>query len=278
MKRPSRRIAFVGGLTGALLIAAWRIHRERSRERIVSHEGLDEPDVARAFNRIATMPQMRLMRWLVIRRARALQARGRAADLGSGPGYLAVELARAAPDLRVTGVDLSDEMLAEAERYTARSGLADRVRFKKGDVARIPFPDGSLDLVVSTLSLHHWRDPVGVLDEIARVLRHPEPADGRSGGSFLVFDLRRDMPAPFYLLLWFATRCIVPLALRRVNEPLGSRDAAFTAQEAVQLAAGSRLTGWRVTRGPLWLTIEGTLSAAEPHGRAGAQNMQDMKV
>jgi hypothetical protein len=67
------------------------------------------------------------------------------------------------------------------------------------------------------------------------------------------------MSSPFYLLLWFVTRCVVPGALSRVNEPLGSRDAAFTLQEAVDLAKQSRLTGWGVTQGPLWLTIEGTL-------------------
>jgi hypothetical protein len=44
-----------------------------------------------------------------------------------------------------------------------------------------------------------------------------------------------------------------------VNEPLASRDAAFTLREAALLAGQSRLPGWRVTHGPLWLTIEGTL-------------------
>jgi len=92
-------------------------------------------------------------------------------------------------------------------------------------------------LVVSTLSLHHWSDPVAVLDEITRVLR--------PGGSLLIFDLRRDMAAPFWLLLWFVTRVVVPAALRRANEPLSSRDAAYTPQEAAQLAAQSRLSGWR---------------------------------
>ena len=68
-------------------------------------------------------------------------------------------------------------------------------------MAQIPFPDDALDLVVSTLSLHHWSDPVGVLDEIARAgaLILPRAA------VLPVFDLRRDMAAPFYLLLWFVT-------------------------------------------------------------------------
>jgi ubiquinone/menaquinone biosynthesis C-methylase UbiE len=235
---------------------------------VVSHEGLDDAGVVQAFNRIATWPQMRALRWLVIRRALSLVQAGQAADLGCGPGHLLVELARAAPDLQLTGVDLSEEMLDRAEALARRAGFADRIDLKRGDAAQIPFPDGSLDLVVSTLSLHHWSDPVGVLDEIARVLRRPEPGEGRLGGSFLVFDLRRDMAPPFYLLVWFATHCIVPRALRRVNEPLASRDAAFTPGEAECLAGQSQLSGWRLTRGPLWLTLEGPVSdvpaASEP--------------
>jgi ubiquinone/menaquinone biosynthesis C-methylase UbiE len=249
MTNVRQRIALLSGLIAAVLFPLWRVYSRRPRERVVCHEGLDEPQVAQAFNRIATLPQMRLLRWFVARRAVAMTQAGQAVDLGSGPGHLVIKLAQAAPDLMVTGIDLSDEMLAEAERYARRSGLEDRITFKRGNVAQIPFPDSSLDLVVSTLSLHHWSDPVGVLDEIVRVLR--------PGGSFLVFDLRRDMTGPFYLLLWFVTRCVVPRALRQVNEPLGSRDAAFTPREATKLAAQSRLTGWRVTHGPLWLIIEG---------------------
>ena len=254
-----RGFLLLGGLAAILGLAAWRIYSRRPQKRLVSHEGLEDPAVVQAFNRMATMPQMALLRWHVARRAVAMVGAGRAADLGCGPGHLAIKLALDAPGLQVTGVDLSDEMLVEAEGYARRSGLEERLTFKKGDVAQIPFPEDSLDLVVSTLSLHHWHDPASVLDEIARVLRPPDPAQGRPGGAFLIFDLRRDMSAPFYLLLWFVTRCIVPGALHGVNEPLGSRDAAFTPEEADHLAGQSRLTGWRVTHGPLWLTIEGTL-------------------
>jgi hypothetical protein len=89
------------------------------------------------------------------------------------------------------------------------------------------------------------------------VLRRPEPSQGRSGGSYLIFDLRRDLAMPFWLLLWFAAHVIVPPALRRVNEPLASRDASYTPAETAHLANQSRLTGWRVTAGPLWLIVEG---------------------
>jgi ubiquinone/menaquinone biosynthesis C-methylase UbiE len=239
-----------GSLAGALVAVAWWLYNRRPRGRIPSPESLDDPEVARAFGWVAALPQMWLLRWFVAHRAAGMAGRGEAADLGCGPGQLVIELARRSPGLHVTGIDLSDEMLAQGQDNARRAGVADRVSFRRGDAQQIPFPDASLDLIVSTLSLHHWSDPVAVLDEIARVLR--------PGGSFLVFDLRRDMAAPCWLLLWFATRVVVPAALRRVNEPLGSRNAAYTPQGAAQLAEQSRLSSWRVTRGPLWLTIEGT--------------------
>jgi len=243
-----------GGLVGALVAAGWWLYSRRPRERIPSRESLDDPGVARAYGWVAMSPPMRLLRWFVARRAAGMTRRGEAADLGCGPGHLVIELARRSPGLHVTGIDLSDEMLAQGQDNARRTGVAERVSFRQGDARQIPFPDASLDLVVSTLSLHHWSDPVAVLDEIARVLR--------PGGSFLVFDLRRDMAAPFWLLLWFVTHVVVPAALRRVNEPLSSRNAAYTPQEAARLAAESlaaqsRLSGWCVTHGPVWLTIEG---------------------
>jgi ubiquinone/menaquinone biosynthesis C-methylase UbiE len=239
-------------LVGGLIFTGGWLYSRRPRERTPSLESLDDPKVARAYGWVTTMPPMRLLRWFVVHRAVGMTKRGEAADLGCGPGQLVIELARRSSGLHVTGIDLSDEMIARGQKNARRAGVADRVSFRRGNAQQIPFPDASLDLVVSTLSLHHWSDPVAVLDEIARVLR--------PGGSFLVFDLRRDMAAPFWLLLWFATHVVVPAALRRVNEPLSSRNAAYTPEEAVRLAEKSRLSGWRVTRGPLWLTIEGAVS------------------
>jgi ubiquinone/menaquinone biosynthesis C-methylase UbiE len=250
----SRVRVLLSAAFGAIMIAGWRVYRRRSRERIESGEGLDDPEVARGFGWVATMPPMRLLRWFVARRVAAMVPQGQAVDLGCGPGHLVIEVARRAPGLHVSGLDLSDEMLAQARDNARHAGLDSRASFRSGDAGQIPFPDSSLDLVVSTLSLHHWSDPVAVLDEVARVLR--------PGGSFLIIDLRRDMGAPAYLLLWFATHAIVPAALRRVNEPLTSRNAAYTLEEAAGLAARSRLEGWCISQGLLWLTIEGSTASS----------------
>lgn len=239
-----------GALFGAAAAMGYRLYLHRPLARIPSPEGIDDPAVALGYGRIMRLPHMALFRALLARHAAELMPQGQAADIGCGPGYLTLELARCAPGLHVTGVDLSDVMLMQAAREAHAAGLADRTDFRSGDNADLPLADGSQDLVISTLSLHHWTDPVVVLNEVARVLR--------PGGAFLVLDLRRDLGPLPWLLLWFVTHRVVPRALRHVGEPLGSRNAAYTPAEVAILCQCSSLTGWRVVQGPLWLSIEGT--------------------
>ncbi len=243
-----------GAMAGALAVGGWRIYSQRSLERSPGAEGLDDAAVAQAYGRIAAIPQMALMRLLVARRAAASCAIGEAIDIGCGTGLLAIELAQQAPGLHITGIDLAPEMLMQARENADRANIGSRTSFRSGDAVRLPFEDRSLDMVVSTLSLHHWADPVAVFNEIDRVLR--------PGGAFLVADLRRDMPPPAYVLVWFATHCVVPAVVRRINEPMASRNAAYDPYEAAKLAQSSRLTGWRITTGPLWLIIAGTKAGA----------------
>jgi ubiquinone/menaquinone biosynthesis C-methylase UbiE len=99
-------------------------------------------------------------------------------DVGTGPGILLVELAALRPDLRLTGVDLSPDMVSAAQRNLAP--LGDRATAQVGDVTRLPYPDDSFDLIVSSLSLHHWDDPGAAVPELARVLR--------PGGQVRIYD------------------------------------------------------------------------------------------
>jgi ubiquinone/menaquinone biosynthesis C-methylase UbiE len=133
----------------------------------------------------------RLLRGLYRRLAEdiadAAPENGTVLDIGTGPGVLLVELARRRPDLQVTGIDLSEDMVAAAGRNVAQFG--GRATARTGDVTDLPFPDRSFDLVVSSLSLHHWDDPAAAVPELARVLR--------PGGRLRVYDFRF---APFELL------------------------------------------------------------------------------
>lgn len=97
--------------------------------------------------------------------------RARVLEIGSGPGRLATKLAALAPEVHVVGIDIVPEMVERASALAAKSDVGDRVTFQVGDVAALPFPDATFDVVVSTLSLHHWANPARGLSEIYRVLR-----------------------------------------------------------------------------------------------------------
>ena len=99
-------------------------------------------------------------------------------DIGCGPGDLAAMLAKRLPQVRVVGLDLSPSMVELARE---RHGAEGRLRFEAGDAASLPFEAQSFDLVVSTLSLHHWPDPGAAFGEMRRVLR--------PGGAAFIYDL-----------------------------------------------------------------------------------------
>lgn len=96
------------------------------------------------------------------------QPNERAVDLACGPGTLALQFAK---KVRwVYGVDLTPAMLARARATAEAEGLRN-LAFTIGDALRLPIADGSLDLAVTSYSLHHMPDAAGVIREMARVVR-----------------------------------------------------------------------------------------------------------
>jgi ubiquinone/menaquinone biosynthesis C-methylase UbiE len=96
---------------------------------------------------------------------------GEILDLGTGPGYLPIEIVRRAPDITIIGVDLSRKLIQMAQANAAKSGLSHQLRFEVGNSAGLRFDDGVFDMVISTGMLHSLKNPVAVLKEIYRVLK-----------------------------------------------------------------------------------------------------------
>ena len=112
----------------------------------------------------------------------------RALDLGCGTGNLVSLLLERYPDMQIVGLDPSAGMReVGAERFRDLPN----VEIAEGDALAVPFPDGSFDLVLSSLALHHVppeRKPA-LAKEIARVLRygglfiHADPFCGVPGSA-----------------------------------------------------------------------------------------------
>lgn len=95
-------------------------------------------------------------------------------EIGPGTGHVLAELARAVgPAGRVFGLDLSENMLAQAQELLENQGLLDRVTLDSGDAEELPYPDDSLDGVFLSFTLELFDTPEipEVLAQCRRVLR-----------------------------------------------------------------------------------------------------------
>jgi ArsR family transcriptional regulator len=141
------------------------------------------------------------------------------ADIGCGEGYLAVEAARWART--VTGIDRSDDVLERAKALGARRE-ATNIEWKKGDLARLPLRDMSVDVALLSQALHHASDPERAIAEAVRILR--------PGGRLLILDLKQHDQA------WVRARH-------------GHQRLGFSQAELQSLLQSGGLDGVRVTIG-----------------------------
>lgn len=116
----------------------------------------------------------------------ARRSEGRLLDVGTGPGWLLIKLHQRLPAFELVGIDISPGMVAEARHNMNIAGISGEVTIREGNAGSLPFEEGSFDVVVSTGSFHHWKEPVDGLNECYRVLR--------PGGCGLIYDLVADTP------------------------------------------------------------------------------------
>ena len=95
----------------------------------------------------------------------------RVVDIGCGTGNLVVALGRQRPGLDLAGLDPDERALARAARRSRRAGLT--VDWRRGFAQELPYPDSSVDRMLSSLMLHHLDEASKdeLLAEVRRVLR-----------------------------------------------------------------------------------------------------------
>jgi demethylmenaquinone methyltransferase/2-methoxy-6-polyprenyl-1,4-benzoquinol methylase len=95
----------------------------------------------------------------------------RVLDVASGTAAVAIELARAAPERTIVGIDQSPEMLTTGRGRVARTGLAERIDLREGRAESLPFADAEFDALTFTYLLRYVDDVPATLRELARVVR-----------------------------------------------------------------------------------------------------------
>lgn len=106
----------------------------------------------------------------------------RVLDAACGTGDFSIAIARKAESgSRVTGVDLSEKMLAVMQEKLSKEGLQDRIRTFKGNCEELPFPEDSFDRVTIAFGIRNVEKREVALKEFLRVLK--------PGGKLVILEL-----------------------------------------------------------------------------------------
>ena len=112
--------------------------------------------------------------------------KGKLLEIGPGPSHISIEIAKRLPNVVITGLEISDTMIEISNINAREYGVSEKITLKKGDASKMPFEASTFDFVITSGSLHHWKKPDQVINEIYRILK--------SECTALVSDLRKDAP------------------------------------------------------------------------------------
>ena len=129
-------------------------------------------------------------------------------DLGAGTGTLAIWLKQRCPDAHITGLDADPDVLSRARTKAAAARC--EIEFVEGFSTELPFPQGSFDIVLSTLFFHHLTgaDKRSTFAEVERVLK--------PGGELHVADWGKPSD-PAMAALFYSVRLIDGFEVTRDN-------------------------------------------------------------
>lgn len=153
-------------------------------------------------------------------------------DVATGTADLAIQMARHILGAKVTGIDLSEGMVALGRKKVEKAGLVERISLTTGDCLALPFGDGEFDCVTVAYGVRNFERLLDGYREMLRVLR--------PGGLLCVIELSTPtspMVKPLYNLY---TRHIIPAVGRLVSDD--TRAYTYLPESIAAVAQGEEMT------------------------------------
>lgn len=166
--------------------------KPRELENHPEHLGLE----AEEYNRMVKVHYWLLNRPFIQMVAKLKSCNNKVLDIGTGPGWNSIGLAKKHPEWQITAIDLSPDMIAIAKKNAEQAGVSDQINFLVGDATNLPFEDNEFGLVISHFMLHHIDHPEDLLTEANRV-KHLK-------GQIFIKDLLRQVNWKKSILLLFS--------------------------------------------------------------------------
>jgi ubiquinone/menaquinone biosynthesis C-methylase UbiE len=217
----------------------------------VSESGVIEDRELAEYYSLMAKRYMRIPCQRVLSRIKAKGIeKGKALDVGTGPGIFPIFLSKALPNVQFKAIDLSPVMVEISRKNAIEAGLRDGIDFQVDSAYSLPCEDHSLDLLLCINTLHHLDRPVDFFNEVARSLR--------DGGSFVIVDFHRDTSFIFvgiFNLFWKFFFGKYPEAKRGFLESVYS---SYTIEECRTFLKQSKLKDWKLYTRTVEMWIEST--------------------
>ena len=136
------------------------------------------------LNHLLSMGVDRQWRSKVVRRVKASHP-STILDLATGTGDLAILLARNCPEAHVTGIDLSEQMLAIGRHKVMQAGLAERITLEQGDAENLPVTDNCFDAATVAFGVRNIPGTASRRSRLCFGIRHAPKQNIRSSVPFL---------------------------------------------------------------------------------------------
>jgi ubiquinone/menaquinone biosynthesis C-methylase UbiE len=230
-----------------MVILGWDVEM---KDRISEPGVIEDRELAEYYSLMAKR-YMRIPCQRVLSRIKAKEIeKGKALDVGTGPGIFPIFLSKALPNVQFKAIDLSPVMVEISRKNAIEAGLKDRIDFQVGSAYSLPCEDHSLDLLLCINTLHHLDQPVTFFNEVARALKE--------GGGFVIVDFHRDS-SPFLIwgfnALWKLFFKSHPKAKEGFLESIRS---SYTLEECRNFLKESALKNWTLSTRTVEMWIEST--------------------